>query len=185
MNNFQEIINRYSGKIKRNSVTGYLAWGGKNFYEINSQKELCLNRDYESFILNEKGEVEIYEIIDRENGLGMTCYRDPEFTIPITYEEIDDEGLEYEEGYFRNYEEGIKKYWGKTLDHYYPHPWYPNKEIKGFEILRELPEVFIGEIIELSYNFYDGLFIKISQNIIYSLEKCLKFCEFFRPIYYD
>lgn len=145
MKNLLELWEKY--KDKPNGF-GYLGWGTKYFYEINSNEPLNLNRygGNGGFILNKKGEVEISKIL------------------------------------------GSIKCWGKTLDNYYPHPWYPEKNIVAIEIVRDIPFASTG----MNYEIFDEDIAKDWRGMIrcgytdYSVEDCLQYPEFFKPVYeYD
>lgn len=69
MKNLQEIIDRYKDQVAfpNQCPTGFLAWGGKQYYRINSIKPISLNSTFEGFILDRYGRVEEY----RQNSKGI------------------------------------------------------------------------------------------------------------------
>lgn len=70
MKNMQEIIDRYKNVIPEGrSVTGFLMWGGKPYYEINSKKPLSINSiTGVEFITNKKGQVQLYDLGKKVKG---------------------------------------------------------------------------------------------------------------------
>lgn len=138
MKNLQQLVERYANK---SNGLGSISWGGKSFYETNSDVPLSLNSSFYGFILNDKQEVELYDLNRQE----------------------------------------IYKWWGKTLDNYYPWPWYPEKEIKAFEVIRDFPLFSLGDILEVDE---EGL-VRSTQDweMAYWVDQCLDFPEWFKPIY--
>lgn len=179
MLNIEEISKRYK-------CLGEIRWGNKNYYEINSDEPLSLNSygGDDGWLLNDKGEVEIYELIEapwqyflKDKEITREEYEDILEEINYDYEKEAEIGLRTE-----NF--NVKQYWGKTLDNYYPHPWYPNRAIKGFEIVNNLPGAKKGVFIEL--NNINNMWIEIhlcGDILQYSIEDCLDNPEFFKPIY--
>lgn len=199
MLNLKQLEERYEGKTNNGqSVTGHLSWGGKSFYEINSDEPLNLNRDYSGFILNEQGQVQLFS----DNCIPVRIYYTDNSYLISTKDKTDYylDSTEYE------------CTWGKTLDHYYPHPFYetdkfPEKKIKAFEIIRMMPFCEVGQEIALvkkktTYSS-DTMMKRGIQNMEYyaidiifrhpmgqekhrgmfTVEDCLEYPEFFRPIY--
>jgi hypothetical protein len=134
-------LDKIEKRYNKNGL-GSIAWGGKEYYKINSKKPVLLNSTYSGFILNDKQEVE-------------------EFTITTKFKTI--------------------KKWGKKLKNYYPWPYYPKKKIKAFEIVRNQPFLKVGEILNLKGNYIT--YGPITCSIQISKEDCLKWPEFFKPLY--
>jgi hypothetical protein len=174
MLNLKELSERY-----KDVGLGYIKFGGKSFYEINSDTPLQLNSygGTSGFILNHNNEVQLFEFVEDgcKHYLKGVQITEVEFYELVEYfndDDLEDEFLRMEHG-------GTRKWWGKTLDNYYPHPWYPGKEIIAFEIVNNLPFSRKGKIIELSG---DGG-ISLNETVGYSILNCLSNPEFFKPIY--
>ena len=168
MENLKELIERYNNQSIDRPI-GYLALGGSSFYEINSSEPLQLNMDFYGFIINDKGEVEIYS---NEYNYTTKFYENEDYEIEVCYPTK-----------FFIKEEINKRYWGKTLNHYYLHPYFPTKEIVAFKIIRILPNSKLNQRYEVNAICvnYSG-FIQL-ENRIYSVIECLKYPEFFKPLY--
>lgn len=167
MINLQELNNRY-----KEDGLGSIKFGGKSYYEINSDKPLSLNcyGGREGFILNKKGEVELFDLSDRVL-LKRHYY--------LTEELNDEDEVEYEtEHYWDNM--GSNKWWGKTLDSYYPHPWFPVRKIEAFELVNDIPFFRKGKVFKVK----DGG-VSLSSLVEYSVSNCLSCPEFFKPLYID
>ncbi len=171
MKNLKELTEKYPKGL------GQLRWGGKQFYEVNSDIPLSLNSygGEKGFVLNDKGEVEIFDL-NEEVFVKRRYYLDDWLETEV----------EYETEYFWD-EKEPKTWWGLTLENYYPHPYYPEKEIIAFDVVRDLPfnlagtvETVVGECpnswIELESP--DGAYD-------FTVSDCLLCPEFFRPIYKD
>lgn len=76
----------------------------------------------------------------------------------------------------------FEKSFGKTLDNYYPHPYHVDKKIKSFEIIRIIPfDNTITSIVEVNN---DGILLyNDNESTFFSISKCLKYPEFFKPLY--
>lgn len=61
-----------------------------------------------------------------------------------------------------------RKWWGLTLDKYYPWPYFPDKKIKKWEVVRIMPNYFVGQTIEV---------FEIDANFAYANP------EFYKPVY--
>lgn len=166
MKNLQQLVERYANK---SNGLGHIQWGGKDYYEINSNICLSLNSCYAGFILNDKGQVELYDLNKRE------------VTERVYYSDEDWENkVDYETQYFYDRMESIK-WWGKTLDNYYPWPWYPEKEIIAFEVMRDFPLFSCGDILKVDE---EGLVRSVQDwEMAYWVSQCLEYPEFFKPIY--
>lgn len=161
MKNMLEIIDRYKEQLPKNgnSVTGFLHWGGKKYYEINSNDPLSINSKWGvEFITNNKGGVELYSLDEKIPGIN-TYFTDD------TYEKETKLKTEF---FIENL--SPKTWWGKTIDNYYPWPWFPDKEITHVEIVRIIPEYTLGSQIEV-------------KNNAMLLWKALEYPEFFKPLY--
>ena len=136
MKNLEQIINRYKNQLPDycSSVSGYLMWGGKSYYRINSDKPVRLNSSSSGFILNPEGKVQQYSLFTRTS-----------------------------------FSFGTRTWWGSTLDNYYPWPYFPKKQIKGFEVVRLLPKHKLGD------------FITVGKKA--DTQYKLNYPEFFKPIY--
>ena len=173
MKNLKELQEKYSRYF---NGLGHVSFGGKSYYEINSDKPLNLNSvgGKEGFVLNELGQVELWE--SREHYNYTFFYKSQEVT-EEEFHRLDDEGVSPDDLTLQS--EPSKKWWGLTLDNYYPWPYYPDKKIKAFEVIRNIPFFDEGEI----YDVYCGEIKSIDGYIIYTEEECLEYPEFFRPRY--
>ena len=172
MLNLKELSERY-----KDVGLGYISFGGKSFYEINSDIPLSLNSfgGKEGFVLNDKGEVELFDtsdkvLVKRHYYLNEDWHH---------YEEV-----EYKTEHFWD-EEEPNKWWGKTLDNYYPHPWYPEKEIIAFELIGNLPFNRKG-VIEQVVGEGENSWIELSSPdgaYDFTVSDCLQCPEFFKPSY--
>ncbi len=170
MINLKELDERY-----KDVGLGYIRFGGKSYYEINSDIPLSLNSfgGKDGFVLNDKGEVELYKLSETEdykyyfNDREVSCFE---------YWELEDSGM-YDDVSFE-IKDNNKNWWGKTLDHYYPHPWYPQKKIVAFELVNDIPGFRKGKI----FNLYMG-YIEPNVGVSYSVDDCLQLVEFFKPLY--
>jgi len=163
MLNLKELSERY-----KDVGLGYIRFGGKSYYEINSDIPLSLNSfgGKEGFVLNDKGEVELFDISDKKL-LKRHYYSDENWN-----NEVDYETEEYWD------EMTSSKWWGKTLDNYYPHPWFPDRKIVAFKLINDIPFFRKGKI----FNMYCGD-IECNYGVKYSEDDCLQLPEFFKPIY--
>lgn len=181
-----DLEKRYHDEIsnpRKRCVTGYLSWGGRRFYELNSDVPYHLNGTYDDFIKNELGEIQCWESGPEEyeyffDGKLIT---EKEYNAIWVNENI--LGETNDELDFRTDIKLVnttKYWWGKTLDQYYPHPYFTDKEIIGFKVIRNLPFYKINEIYYLNddKNLGDDW-----SEVDYSLADCLKYPEFFEPIY--
>lgn len=170
MKNLQELIERY-----KNYPRIIIPFSHHFWYEINSDKGLNLN-SYGRFdyVLNEAGEVETYELIDAP----YLYFLD---SAEITDEQRDNL-TEDEERRLEIRHDNVIKIWGKTLDNYYIHPYYPDKKIKGFEIVKMLPLFELGKVYECDD---DGIITSdLDWDLSYLTYQCLDYPEFFKPIYF-
>ena len=135
MLNVEKLSERYQGQL------GDIQWGAKQWYVIESDEPVMLNRTRAKFITNDEGLAEEFRWIG-------------------------DDSLETS-----------KKTYRLPLSAYYPHPWYPNKEIVSFEIVRLLPGHDIGDYIEIFANCL------ISNSLTLTVQECLQMPEFFMPVY--
>ena len=78
------------------------------------------------------------------------------------------------------YKNGSVKWWGKKLEEYYPHPWFPDKEIASFIVVRILPNFELKQEYEVEE---DGKIYSHNRKTSYTVEDCLEYPEFFEPIY--
>lgn len=174
MKNLKEIQEKYR---KYFNGLGHVRWGGKSYYGINSDKPLNLNSygGEEGFKLNELGQVELWET--KENHIYTYFYKGQEVS-EEDYWRLEDDGVSDDDLTLKS--EGCKKYWGLTLDNYFPHPWYPEKEIISFEIINNLPYFDEGGIYEV-----EGNLIRSDEDfeLAYFTWQCLEHPEFFKPIY--
>ncbi len=179
MKNLKQLQEKYS---KYHNGLGHIRWGGKTFYEVNSDVPLQLNSygGNEGFILNELGQVQLWEFFDAPFQYFLK-------DVEITYEEW--EKLENEIYWNSEKEEelgldvkhdNIRKWWGLTLDNYYPHPCYPEKEIIAFEVINAFPYFDEGKIYEV-----EDAIIRSEEDyeLSYFTWQCLEYPEFFKPIF--
>lgn len=170
MKNIQELIDRYKEQTK-SSVMGFLSWGARSFYAINSDVPVNLNMDSNGFILNEVGLVEEFELNPDANI--YIYFADKEHKQQISWEKFNKlHGLD-EDKYEKFAEENPNRArltYRFPLTEYYPHPWYPEREITGFEVIRILPFYKLGEFI--TYQSYE-----------YTQADMLNHPEFFKPHY--
>lgn len=172
MLNFKELSERY-----KDVGLGHIGFGRKSYYEINSDEALSLNSfgGKEGVVLNNKEEVQLFDISDRV--LVKRHYY-------LTEDWNDEDEVDYETEHYWD-EDAPRIWWGKTLDSYFPHPWYPSKKIIAFKLVNDMPfnrkgtvEKVIGEgensWIELSSpeGAYD-----------FTVSDCLNCPEFFKPLY--
>ena len=179
MKNLKELQEKYS---KHFNGLGHVKWGGKSFYEINSDKPLSLNSvgGKDGFILNELGQVQCYEILEADYKFFIS---EKEITEDEYYKYVEEAGYDSEkeeELGLKIENNNIREWWGLTLDNYYPWPYYPDKEIIAFEIVSNLPYFYEGVI----YNVEEEV-IRSTENyeLAYVVWECLEHPEFFRPIY--
>ncbi len=181
MLNLQEIINRYKDKIDRSSVMGFLTWGGKPYYRINSDKPISLNSTFEGFILNKEGFAEEYEILENEESL--LYFSDKELTNQISWEEFYNLFGDNDEIYSNQVisNPNRTKYTRElSLSEYYPHPWFPEKEIISFKCIRIVPFWELNKEYELDE---EGLITSEDEETKMWEYECLQYPEFFEPIY--
>lgn len=134
MKSIKDIIERYKDQVPSYwSVIGFLNWGGKNWFEINSNDPVNLNSTSKEFIKNKKGQIETYYYVERVSGRTITV-----------------------------------KEWGKTLDQYYPHPYFPDQKPAWIETIRILPGKPIGSILKVTKG---------------NIALCMEYPEFYKPIY--
>jgi len=178
MKNLKELQEKYS---KYTNGLGHIRWGGKEYFEINSDKPLKLNGTTGRFILNDKGEVQLYEILPWEEKTKVYTKKGE----VITEEQFDLEtiNLTMDEMKVQEYDVTIEDnvWWGKTLENYYPYPYYPDKQIKGFTIMKEIPLFELFEYCDLDED--DLIRSTDDYEIAYTKEQCLNLPEFFKPIY--
>jgi hypothetical protein len=187
MINVQNLIDRYKKVIKSpySAVTGFLSWGGKQYYAINSDEALNINSQWnKEFITNEEGFVEEYKIGEDQHP--YLYFLDIDHTKPVSYEEwiktMAKEG--YPEDRYDLYTTDNpfrveRKYRYKTTD-LYPWPWYPDREIKSFTVVRIAPFWTLGEEYEVEET---GLITSEDDQTKLWLDEALSFPEFFKPNY--
>lgn len=88
-----------------------------------------------------------------------------------------DEGLAEEFSWIGDSNKTAKKTYRLPLSEYYPHPWYPHKEIKAFMTVSRVPGHDIGDDIEIFANCL------ISNSLTLTVQECLQMPEFFMPVY--
>ena len=170
MINLKELSERY-----KDVGLGYIHFGGHSYYEINSDVPLSLNSfgGKDGFVLNDKGEVELFELNYSDdyryffNGAEVSQDK---------YWELEDSEM-YDDISFEIVSEN-KKWWGKTLDNYYPHPWFPDRKIIAFELVNDIPFFRKGKV----FNLFCGD-IECDYGVKYSEDDCLQLPEFFKPVY--
>lgn len=170
MKNLKELTEKY-----KDVGLGYILWGGKGYYEINSDERLSFNSygGTQGFVLNDKEEVEIYNL-DDTYVVKRTYYLDENWTQEVFYAT---------ENFYD--ETDCRKWWGKTLDNYYPHPWYPEKKILAFETVGNLPFNRKGTI-EKVVGEGENSWIELESadgSYDFTVSDCLECPEFFKPIY--
>lgn len=183
MKNLKEMVDRY--KDEPNGV-GCVQWGGKSFYEINSDVPLQLNSygGKDGYILNEEGQVELFEFFDAPHkyfkaGVEITEEEWIEIEDEINWSSEKEEELELEITH-----DNCRKWWGLTLDNYYPHPWYPEKKTVAFELVGNLPFNKKGIICEVLEGKNGWIELYTTDDIYsFSVKNCLEAPEFFKPIY--
>jgi len=175
MKNLKEISEKY-----KDVGLGHIRWGGKKYYEINSDKEISLNSYGGSagFVLNDAEQVQTYYFTDAP----YLYYKGKEEITSDEYyallADIDDD-LEKEVALDLSFESvSTILEWGLTLDNYYPYPWYPEREITAFELMMDIPFHRKGIILNVSET---GMLIDAVYN--FSLALCLELAEYFKPIY--
>lgn len=180
MTSLQQIIDRYKDILPRytSSVMGYLMWGARQYYAINSDEPLLINSQYGvEFITNKEGLVEEYSII--EDVPNTLYYRDEEQTQEVSFDEFynrffksphtEEEYSEYYHKYTRNNPDRVKFRYRYKTEELYPHPWYPGRDISHFKVIRIMPGLLPGdEIVQESYE---------------KEQYYLQYPEFFKPIY--
>ncbi len=170
MVNLKELFERY-----KDVGLGYISFGGKSYYEIDSDIPLSLNSfgGKDGFVLNDEGQVELYDLTDKVL-IKRHYYSDENWD-----NEVDYETKKYWD------ETEANKLWGKTLDNYYPHPWYADKKIIAFEIINNLPfnrkgvTVAVNRDKEASWIELETFLSSYHLNTV----DCLLTPEFFKPIY--
>jgi len=175
MKNLAELQDKYSRYF---NGLGKIGWGGKSYYEINSDIPLNLNSagGKNGFILNDSGQVELWD--SKEHYNYTFFYKGQEIT-EDEYRKLEDEGASDDDLTLKS--EDSKKWWGLTLDKYYPHPYYPTtKVISGFEIINNIPFFDEGEF----YDLEDDKIRSIDDDMLYNRLQCLEYPEFFKPIYH-
>lgn len=170
MKNLKELQEKYS---KYPHGLGHIRWGGKSYYEINSDVPLNLNNSGREFILNEKGEVELFDL-NRKVLSKRHYYLD----------ELWEDEVDYETDYFWD-EYDCLSWWGKTLDNYYPWSWYPEKDIIAFEITNDIPFNPTGGVLEVVGGTNEGwIELRTSDgSFTLTVRDCLACPEFFKPVY--
>lgn len=170
MLNLKELSERY-----KDVGLGYIRFGGHSYYEVNSDIPLSLNSfgGTTGFILNDKGEVELWEFVDAP----YTYYKNGEEISEDEWhntEESEDVQLDIRS-------DNTRKWWGKTLDNYFPHEWYPDRKIVAFELVNNIPGFRKGEVFEVNV---DECYADVGDSgVYYKLHDCLSYPEFFMPIY--
>lgn len=174
MLNLLDLTKRYG-----NLGMGYIRFGGHSFYKINSDEPLELNSrgGSDGYILNSDGEVEIFKISDDRSY--DIYYKGKK----ITSEEYDNMELDEVIDDIKIVDNSTIKYFDETLDKYYPHPWYPEKEIVSFQVVNISPFLKKDQILNIengTINIQND-----SNEISYTItvEDCLKSPEFFKPLY--
>jgi len=172
MLNLKELSERY-----KDVGLGYIHFGGKSYYEVNSDVPLSLNSfgGKGGFVLSVKGEVQLFDASDRV--LVKRHYY-------LTEEWNDEDEVDYETEHFWD-ETTSNRWWGKTLDDYFPHPWYPEKEIISFELIGNLPFNRKG-VIEQVVGEGENSWIELTSPdgaYDFTVSDCLQCPEFFRPLY--
>lgn len=171
MLNLKKLSDRYKG-----FGLGYIRFGGKSFYKIESDEPLQLNSygGSDGFVLNDNDQVMIINNDDKQykyfydgNEISKEEFMSDKYS-------IDDDKLTADIIYDKCYDE--------TLDKYYPHPWYPNKNILEFEVVNIIPFAKKGDRFKVSDNVID---IRNENSISFSIsvEDCLNTPEFFKPLY--
>lgn len=173
MKNLKELQEKYSRYF---NGLGHVRWGGKSYYEINSDIPLNINSygGKDGFILNDLGQVELWEHKEVYNYTYF--YKGQEIT-EEEFSRLDDEGASDEDLELKS--EHSKKWWGLTLDNYYPWPYYPDKKLLGFEVVNNIPFFTEGNL----YGISCGEIMSDDDYIIYTEDQCLNYPEFFRPFY--
>lgn len=165
MKNLKQLSEKYNNNL------GQLLWGGKDYYRINSDVPISLNSfgGAQGFVLNEEGQVEEFDL-NNKVLVKRHYYSDEDWEYPT------EEETEY---YWDETEPSM--WWGLTLDDYYPWPWYPEKQIKGFIVIKHIPLFDLHEYCEVK----DDYLIRSKEEfeIAYTIDECLKYPEFFKPIY--
>lgn len=174
MLNLKELSERY-----KDVGLGYIHFGGHSYYEINSDIPLSLNSfgGTTGFILNDKGEVELWEFVDAS----CTYYKNGEEISEDEWhntEESEDVQLDIRS-------DNTRKWWGKTLDNYFPHEWYPDRKIVAFELIGNLPFNRKGVIEKVVGEGENSWIELISPEGAYdfTVSDCLQCPEFFKPLY--
>jgi hypothetical protein len=165
MINLKQLSERY-----KDVGLGHIGFGGHSYYEINSDIPLSLNSygGKNGFILNRKKQVQIYDLDNRE--IVKRHYY-------LTEDWNDEDEVDYKTKYYWDETEPTT-WWGKTLDNYYPHPWFTEKEIIAFELVNDIPGHRKGKTFEvIEYQ------IKTALTVNYSVDDCLFLPEFFKPLY--
>ncbi len=177
MLNLKELSERY-----KDVGLGRISFGGWSYYEINSDIPLSLNSfcGKRGFVLNEKGEVELFQLATPEEY--KYYFNDKEIPYDEYWELLDSEM--YDDTHFNVIIEP-KKWWGKTLDNYYPHPWYPERKIIAFELVNDIPFNRKGTVEEVVGEGENSWIELPSPEGAYdfTVSDCLNCPEFFKPVY--
>jgi hypothetical protein len=189
MLHLQGLIDRYKDHLPRysGSVMGYLAWGGKQYYAINSEEPLSLNSSYGVEFITKDGLVEEFTI--NEDVPSILYYLDEAHTQQADWDtwydkfgQNDDNNERYTKYTVDNPERVSHKY-RYTLEQLYPHPWFPEKEIEAFEVIHIMPYAVVGQTYPIhGENSRLGKYALIGLNTYY-LDELLNYPEFFKPIY--
>lgn len=179
MLNIQQLIDRYKDFLPsyQKSVMGYLSWGGKSYYTINSNVPISLNSDYNGFILNDEGLVQEYVLNDEPL---YKWYYDEELTSPLRDDDFD---VDYDDLYRIENENLSTKSYKNTLDKYYPHPYFPNSPIRSFTVIRIMPFWILNKEYLVEEAGGDKYIQSEDIDTIMLKRECLMYPEFFKPNY--
>lgn len=133
--------------------------------------------------------IERYRIDDDNDGIGsiswgMKMYYRKNSTIPIHLNRRtgsfiltdDDKAFELDVDHMT--------FEGQTLDEYYPHPYLENRKIKGFRIIKPIPNFDQDSTYLIQSGMQGDDYISGSKyNSIYFIADCWDYPEFFEPLY--
>jgi hypothetical protein len=176
MKNLKEICEKYS-----DVGIGRIHWGGKCFYEINSEKPITINSEggKAGFVRNELGEVQLYEFFEAP----YQYYKeDVEITAAEYHNFVETCGYDFEAEErlgLRIEHDNVRHWWGLTLEHYFPYPWYPEKEIIAFELMLDMPLYRSGVV----FNVCESGNVIASGPYNFTTDLCLENPEYFKPLY--
>lgn len=161
---------------------------GMGKYLVNSDENINLNSSGDGeYILDENGFVEEFKFDTTVKP--SFWYKDEAGTELVSDEYLDSELVKHNFNVFDglylkdNPAYTIRTYRAKP-EEYYPHPWYPDKQIIEFECIRMAPYWTYGKKYEVESWFTGDAFIQADDNETRLwVWEALEYPEFFKPIY--